>query len=154
MSLPVRQICSQVVRFCISTPVIRSSVVRSCFFQPLPFVPPLSGPAFSSLCHSFLRCQVLLFPTSAIRSSVVRFCLLRLLRSRVVRSRIFSRLNLLQIHNKKMFDLDNEGENDETQHLQLCHSIADITIYKRHYIFFVSFTISEILAFQMFYLEN
>ena len=73
MSLPVRQICSQVVRSCIfhpydwfsrlsglafSNPAICSRVVRSHVrFSPLLFVAGLSRPAFSTpaICSSVVR---------------------------------------------------------------------------------------------------
>ena len=40
---------------------------------------------------------------------------------------------LLQIHNKKLFDLENEGQSDGAPHSQLCHTMENIKIYKIHY---------------------
>ena len=64
---------------------------------------------------------------------------------------------LLQIHNKKTFDHENEDQSDGALHAQLCHSSANIKIYESHYILkrvALAFTISEILAFQIFDLEK
>ena len=61
---------------------------------------------------------------------------------------------LLQMHNKKMLDLENEGQSDGAQHPQLCHSMANIKISKRLHIFAPAFTISEVLSLHIFYLAN
>ena len=42
---------------------------------------------------------------------------------------------LLQIHNKKIFDLESEGQLDGAEHPQLWHSLANIQICKRHHTF-------------------
>ena len=58
---------------------------------------------------------------------------------------------LLQMHNKKMFDIKNAGESDEAQHPPWCNSMANIKMYKiRCTISSINFIISEILAFQIF----
>ena len=38
----------------------------------------------------------------------------------------------LQKHKKKNVDLENEGQIDEAQHPQLCHSMGSLKIYERH----------------------
>ena len=49
------------------------------------------------------------------------------------------------MHNKKTFDIENEGRSDGAQHPQWNHLTANI--------FALAFTISEILVFQIFDLE-
>ena len=49
---------------------------------------------------------------------------------------------LLQMQNKKMFDLENESESDEGKHLQLRNSKATVKIYERY--------IYQILALHIF----
>ena len=61
---------------------------------------------------------------------------------------------LLQKHNRKMFDLENEGKSNGTQHRQWCPSMAIIKIDIQHYTFCASFSISEILSFQVLDVEN
>ena len=59
------------------------------------------------------------------------------------------------MHNKKMFNLENVGQGDGAQQLQLCHAMKNTKICKRHYSFFaLSFTISEIFAFKIFDLNH
>ena len=36
---------------------------------------------------------------------------------------------VLQMYNKKLFDLENEWQSDRAQHPELCHSITNIEIY-------------------------
>ena len=36
---------------------------------------------------------------------------------------------LLLMHNKKMFDKENEGQSDGAQHMQWCYSMANINLY-------------------------
>ena len=57
---------------------------------------------------------------------------------------------LLQMHNKKMSYLENNGQNELAQNPQWQIS----KIYKRNYKFSFIFTISETLVFQFFYIEN
>ena len=42
---------------------------------------------------------------------------------------------LLEMHNNEMFNLENECQRDVAQHTQWRHSMANIKIYKRHYVF-------------------
>ena len=44
----------------------------------------------------------------------------------------------LHIHNKKMVDLESEGQGDGARHPQWWQPMANIKIYKRHYNFFAS----------------
>ena len=63
-------------------------------------------------------------------------------------------LLLLQMLNKEIFDIKNEGQSDGAQHPPWRHSMSNIIIYTRHCTFFVlAFTIFEILASQIVYLE-
>ena len=57
---------------------------------------------------------------------------------------------LLQMHNKKKFYLENEGQSEWAQHPQWCHTTAII----KRYTFWAGFHIFGILAFHIFYLEN
>ena len=62
---------------------------------------------------------------------------------------------LLQMHNKKMFDLENKGQSDGARRTQRRYSTAISKIYKRHYICLRQLLqISEILSFQVFDLES
>ena len=36
---------------------------------------------------------------------------------------------LLQMHNKKMFNLESKGQSEGAQHFQWCHLMANIKIY-------------------------
>ena len=58
--------------------------------------------------------------------------------------------------NKKMSDRENnENQSDGARHPQRCSSMANIKIYKRHYIFLrQSLPFYRFPAFQIFYLEN
>ena len=62
MSFPVWQICSHVVRACIFQACDWFSRCQSLRFPPLPFVPPLSGSAFSTAAIiKVSSCQVTRF---------------------------------------------------------------------------------------------
>ena len=65
---------------------------------------------------------------------------------------------LMQMHNKKKFNLENEGQSDGAQQLQFD---GKYRICKRNYksvkeitYFALAFTISDLLTFQFLYLEN
>ena len=57
------------------------------------------------------------------------------------------------MHNTKMFDLENEGQivkaHSTEQHPHLCHSMASINFYKRHYAGFHHFRDISISHFDL-----
>ena len=61
---------------------------------------------------------------------------------------------VLEMHSKKMFYLEHEGQSDWSQHPKLRHLMANKKSIKDMIRFCVSFTISEIFAFHIFYLGN
>ena len=59
---------------------------------------------------------------------------------------------LLQMHKNKTFDLANEKEHnrhDDSVRWQISNSLQDVL-----QIYVLAFTVSELLTFQIFYLEN
>ena len=52
-----------------------------------------------------------------------------------------------------MFDLENKGESDGAQHPQLCHSMANIKIYKSHSTHFNVSSHRFDITFQTFHIE-
>ena len=59
---------------------------------------------------------------------------------------------LVQMHNKKMFDIENESH--RTQHPQWIQSMTNIKIYNRYYTFCASFHHFRDIRISFFYLEN
>ena len=59
------------------------------------------------------------------------------------------------MHNRKMFDLENEGQSHGVQHSQWSHSMVNINLYRSHtFAFFASSSFSRYSRLKMCDLEN